>query len=156
MKNGEDIDSGPIPRDLTNKQMNFQTGVVLDNTPTGKKFGDIVVDVQASYSEGDDVTVTFWGAHPKNDLKIGSTYLEVQRLEEDQWITIANDWDWNTKYRWKRIDPVWGSSQVTIEWNIPQNTLPGTYRIVHYGNYKNGWNKKIYPYTGTSSTFTIN
>lgn len=156
MKNGDEVDSGPTPRDLRNDQMNLQTGVVLDNTPIGKHFGDVVRDAQGPYSCGDTVTVTFWGAHPKNDLKNGSTYLKVQRLDGDQWTTVASDWDWETKYIWKRIDSIWGTSQVTIEWNIPQDTEPGTYRIVHEGNYKDGWNKKIYPYTGTSSEFIVN
>ncbi|HOB29285.1 MAG TPA: neutral/alkaline non-lysosomal ceramidase N-terminal domain-containing protein [Bacillota bacterium] len=156
MTDGTEVESGPVPRDLRDEQMNFQTGVVLDNTPIGKKFGDIVVDVNNSYYSGDTATVTFWGGHPKNDLKTGSTFLEVQRLEDNQWITVASDWDWETCYIWKRKNALWGSSQVTIKWDIPLETQPGTYRIVHYGNYKNGWNGKIYPYTGTSSTFTLN
>ena len=36
-----------------------------------------------------------------------------------------------------------------------EDVKPGTYRIVHYGDYKNGWNHKIYPFTGTSDEFDV-
>ncbi|TCZ75502.1 alkaline ceramidase [Paenibacillus albiflavus] len=156
LKNGTPLDNGPTPIDLSNKQNNFQTGVVFDDVPIGKQFGSIVQNVEPSYNKGDVATVTFWGGHPKNDLKTQSTFLEVQRKDGDKWTVVSRDWDWDTKYIWKRVTPGGTTSQVTIEWNIPQEAASGTYRIVHYGNYKNGWDQKIYPYTGTSSTFIVN
>lgn len=156
LRDGTPLDSGPTPIDLSNVQNNFQTGVVLDNVPIFKQFGGIVHNVKSSYNKGEIASVTFWSGHPKNDLKTQSTFLEVQRKDGNQWTVVARDWDWDTKFIWKRTDPVLGYSQVTIEWDIPLDTDSGTYRIVHYGNYKNGWNQQIYPYTGTSSTFTVN
>lgn len=155
LKDGTSVDSGPTPVDLSNEQHNFQTGVVFDNVPLGKEFGDVVENVNKSYKKGNDASVTFWSGHPKNDLKTQSTFLEVQKQEDDEWITVASDWDWETKFIWKRVTPGGATSQVTIEWNIPEDVDTGTYRIVHYGDYKNGWNHKLYPYTGTSSTFTV-
>lgn len=154
--NHSDVAEGPTPRNLINEQMCFQTGVVLDNTPIKKNFGDVEKDVNPSYKPGEQVEVSFWAGHPKNDLKTQSTYLAVQRKVNDDWVIIANDWDFETKYNWKRIDAVGGTSLAIITWDIPNNTEPGEYRIVHYGNYKSGWNKKIYPYTGISSNFVIN
>jgi len=156
LKNGTTLNSGPTPIDLSNKQNNFQTGVVFDDVPIGKQFGSIVKNVKASYNKGDVATVTFWGGHPKNDLKTQSTFLEVQRKDGNTWTVVSRDWDWDTKYIWKRVTLGGSTSQVTIEWDIPLDAASGTYRIVHYGNYKNGWDQKIYPYTGTSSTFTVN
>lgn len=155
LADGTSVEPGPIPRDLSNAQATLQTGVVLDNVPASKNFGDIVSDVNPSYKTGDTVNVTFWSGHPKNDLKTQSTFLMIQKKIGDNWVTVANDWDWETIFRWKHIDPVLGSSQVTITWNIPKDAQSGIYRIVHNGEYKNGWNGKIYPYTGISSTFAV-
>lgn len=155
LKDGTSIDSGPTPIDLSNKQHNFQTGVVFDNVPIGKEFGDVVKNVDESYQKGNVASVTFWSGHPKNDLKTQDTYLEVQQKKDDDWIPVATDLDWETKFIWERVTPGGATSQVTIEWDIPQDADAGTYRIVHYGDYKNGWNHKIYSYTGKSSTFTV-
>jgi neutral ceramidase len=147
--------SAPV-RDLTNNQMSFQTGVVLDNTPIFKSFGDVVRQANASYVRGQRVDVEFWTGHPKNNLRQNSTFLEVQRWDGAAWRTVANDGDWTTMYRWVRVDPVWGTSKAAIAWDIPANAATGQYRIRHYGEYKNGWNGSINGLTGTSRTFQVN
>lgn len=153
--NNTEVPSGPTPRNLINDQMCYQTDVVLDNTPIGKKFGDIEQNVKTTYKAGETATVSFWSGHPKNDLKTQSTYLEVQKRSGNQWITVATDNDFETKYQWKRIDSVWGTSLSIISWDIPKDVVPGEYRIVHSGSYKNGWDGKVYPYSGVSGTFTV-
>jgi neutral ceramidase len=143
-------------RDLSNNQMSFQTGVVLDNVPIFKSFGDVERQANASYVRGQRVDVAFWTGHPKNNLRQNGTFLEVQRWDGAAWRTVANDGDWNTIYRWERVDPVWGSSKAVISWTIPPNAATGQYRIRHYGDYKNGWNGNVYGLTGTSRTFQVN
>jgi len=143
------------PRDLSNQQMSFQTGVVLDNVPLFKSFGDVELQAYAGYARGQRVNVEFWTGHPKNNLRQGGTFLEVQRWDGATWRTVANDGDWSTVYRWVRVDPVWGSSKAAISWDIPYDTVPGSYRIRHYGDYKNGWNGSINALTGTSRTFQV-
>ena len=52
----------------------------------------------------------------------------------------------------------WGYNPRTfsaISWDIPQDAVPGSYRIRHYGDYKNGWNGVIHGLTGTSRTFQV-
>ncbi|MFB9244149.1 neutral/alkaline ceramidase [Massilia antarctica] len=143
-------------RDLSNQQLSFQTGVVLDNTPLFKSFGDVVRQANASYARGQRVDVEFWTGHPKNDLRQNGSFLEVQRWEGAAWRTVATDGDWNTIYRWVRVDPVWGSSKAAISWDIPADAAPGQYRIRHDGNYKNGWDGSIRALSGTSRTFQVN
>jgi neutral ceramidase len=147
--------SAPV-RDLSNNQMSFQTGVVLDNTPIFKSFGDVVRQANASYVRGQRVDVEFWTGHPKNNLRQNGTFLEVQRWDGAAWRTVANDGDWSTIYRWVRVDGVWGTSKAAISWDIPANAATGQYRIRHYGDYKNGWNGSINGLTGTSRTFQVN
>jgi neutral ceramidase len=92
-----------------------------------------------------------------SDLKIQGTFLEVQRLSGSTWVTVARDWDWETRYRWKRnlCVPTLACSQVTIEWDIPDDATPGTYRIRHYGHWKSGWDWEIRSYAGTSRSFMV-
>lgn len=149
----------PEPRNLVAHQLNFQTGVVYDQAPVFKRIGDRVMDAQNQYQPGNTVRVSFWGGHPKNNLKTGSSYLFVQRLNVDKgkasWRTILTDNDWSTRYRWQRKDPLWGTSLVTIEWQIPQSQPEGRYRIRHEGTYKKNWTYRRVNYEGMSSEFEI-
>lgn len=153
---GTTIDSDLEPRIIPESdQMTFQTGVVLDNTPIGKSFGDVETQVRAHYTTGETVTVSFWTGHPKNDLKQQSSYFDVEKLEDSGWVRIKADWDWETRYKWERIDSVIGTSLAILEWTVPEHIESGTYRIVHHGAYLNGWDRKVYPFTGYSDEFFI-
>lgn len=155
---GTAVAPGPTPRDLRNAQTTVQTGVVFDDKPLWVSFGSVVTDANASYSRGSKVVVKFWGGHPKNNLRTQGTFLRVQRKSGSSWVTVANDWDWETKYRWQRnlCAPTFACSHVTVEWKIPSDATPGTYRIVHYGDWKSGWDGQISSYSGTSREFTVN
>ena len=155
LKSGQPAPAGDgTPRDLTGKQLNFQTGVVFDDKPLFKAFGSTNVEPAAGYQRGQTVAVEFWTGHPKNNLRRGGTFLEVQRQVGSGWQTVADDGDWDTTYRWTRNGVA--NSLARITWAVPPNATPGTYRIVHHGDYKNGWTGKIHPFTGTTRTFTVN
>ncbi|HEX8825030.1 MAG TPA: neutral/alkaline non-lysosomal ceramidase N-terminal domain-containing protein [Archangium sp.] len=158
MRNGTTVAPGPTPRDLRNDQTTVQTGVVYDDKPLSVNFGSLVTDARASYLRGETVSVKFWGGHPKNNLRRQDTFLQVQRKSGTTWVQVANDWDWETKYRWARYDcaPTYGCSHVTTEWKIPADATPGIYRIRHFGDWKSGWDGLIRPYSGTSREFTVN
>lgn len=166
--------AGPTPRDIRDAQILNTLGVVFDDKPLGADFGDVETDAEANYGRGDTVRVVFWGAHPRNDLRLEDTFLMVEhvttaevchdeivgcdtvRVCEDQ-VTgvqpIAHDWDPETVYRWERSGMA--NSKVTISWTIPDDTPPGQYRIRHFGNWKSGWTGTISPYDGTSCVFTV-
>jgi neutral ceramidase len=159
MRNGTTVAPGPTPRDLRNNQTTVQTGVVYDDKLLWVNFGSVFTDARASYLRGETVSVEFWSGHPKNNLRRQGSFLQVQRkTSTGTWVTVAQDWDWETKYRWKRYDcaPTYGCSHVTTEWKIPADATPGTYRIRHDGDWKSGWDGLIRPYTGYSREFTVN
>jgi neutral ceramidase len=157
MRTGATV-AGPTPRDLTCCQTTVQTGVVFDDKLLWVNFGDVVTNASASYTRGQTVSVKFWGGHPKNNLKTQSTYLEVQLKSGLSWITVASDWDPQTKYIWERNNcaPTFACSHITTQWTIPTSATVGTYRIRHYGHWKSGWDGSINAYTGTSREFTVN
>jgi neutral ceramidase len=153
MKNGYPVTPGPTPRDIANAQILNIPGVVFDDKPLFKSFGSVYSDASASYTRGQTVSVTFWGGHPKNNYKIQSTYLKVEKITSTGTTTVANDWDPETKYIWQR-DGI-ANSKITIKWDTT-NAAPSTYRIRHYGHWKSGWTGAITAYEGASRTFTVN
>jgi len=167
--------SGPTPRDISDDQILNVIGVVFDDKPLGKDFGDVETNANSSYNRGNTVKVVFWGAHPKNNHRIQGTFLKVEKVNtvevchnekvgcdtitvcEDQvtgYTTVSNDWDPETVYKWKRSGVA--NSKVTITWKIPADTPPGQYRIRHFGNWKSGWTGAISGYEGASRVFTVN
>ncbi|CAM2010034.1 neutral/alkaline ceramidase [Acanthopleuribacter pedis] len=155
MRGGQAVPAGPTPRDLSEAQLTFQTGVVLDNTPIFKDFGDVDKQPNRRYRTGETVEAHFWTGHPKNNLNSEAGFFEVQRKQNGSWVTLYTDADWDTVYRWKRKDAVWGTSLAKCYLTVTNTTPRGSYRIVHHGHYKNGWNGRIYSFSGTSRTFEI-
>lgn len=123
------------PRDLSQNQLNFQTGVVLDLPALGKRFGQVLLEPNASYTAGQTVSVRFQTGHPKNNLRRNGSFLLVQRWDGQAWQTIADDSDWATRYRWRRT--LGAESVADIDWAIPAGTATGRHRIVHLGDAKN-------------------
>lgn len=144
-----------FPKDLSRDQMTLQTGVVVDIG----KFGQVFQDVSSEYQRGATVQAIFWGAHPKNyfhrkNKNTQESFLFVQREEDDHWVDIANDNDWSTQMIWQREGIA--ASKITIQWFIPDDALPGHYRIMHQGwAKKNIFNKKVTKYVGYSNEFYV-
>jgi neutral ceramidase len=154
---GLPVDPGPTPRDLRCCQHTLQPGVIFDDKPLGVDFGDVKENARPSYQPGETVRVVFWGAHPKNNLRTMDTFLRVERLEGGNWVAVADDNDWETTYRWQReyCPPTLACSLITVEWHIPADIPPGTYRIRHFGDWKSGWDGVIRPYSGASRAFSV-
>lgn len=145
---GKPVDPYPYPPDIRNSTFALLPGVLLDEG----SFGTVRTQPQASYKIGSQVQVVFISANPRNNFRDGLTFLEVQKKVGNDWQTVFNDADWCTRYRWAR-DGIAGST-ATIQWFIPPETQPGTYRIVHYGDAKDLFGT-ITPFTGASNSFTV-
>ncbi len=150
--NDEVVADGPEPRDLSNDQFNFTTGVLFDDKPLLKSFGDVKEEPATEYSVGDRVRAVFWGGHPRNNLRLNDSFLIIEKIDGDKVTPVAYDWDPETRYRWNRESVSY--SLITIEWNTC-NAEPGTYRIRHMGDWKSGWTRKISPYSGKTRTFIL-
>ncbi|MFG2821675.1 neutral/alkaline non-lysosomal ceramidase N-terminal domain-containing protein [Kitasatospora sp. NPDC048365] len=155
LRAGNALPLGDPPPETAIGTLNVQTGVVLDSPGMLRTFGQVITDAAAGYQRGQQVSVVFVTGHPKNNLHRGSTFLEVQRAHGDTWTRCLDDGDWQTKYRWQRTNTVTGESTATITWDIAPDTPPGTYRIVHNGDAKNGLTGQINAFTGASRPFTV-
>ncbi|MBJ6760218.1 neutral/alkaline ceramidase [Myxococcaceae bacterium JPH2] len=158
LRDSRTLAPGPAPRDLRGAVVGLQPGVMFDDKLLWVNFGQVITDAKPAAARGDTVTVTFWGGHPRNDLKLGGTFMRVQRrMYDGTWVDVAYDWDWETKYHWERENcvPTLGCSRVAVSWRIPLDTVPGIYRLMHEGDWKSGWDGRVRPYTGTSRSFTV-
>ncbi|MEB3372162.1 neutral/alkaline ceramidase [Saccharopolyspora mangrovi] len=153
MRTGTRVPLGPVPPDMTGTLPNFQPGVVFDAAPPGRDFGDVLAEPARGYHRGEQVVAEFVTGHPKNDLRRGGTFAEVQHLVNGRWRTVADDRHWSTKYHWKRSGVA--SSTATITWDIPAAAPAGRYRIVHSGDWKAAGSGEIAPFTGTSRNFLV-
>ncbi|HEY8379481.1 MAG TPA: neutral/alkaline non-lysosomal ceramidase N-terminal domain-containing protein, partial [Nannocystis sp.] len=164
LRDGVPAEQKGVPLDLGDDQIINVPGVVADSPcilPDAllcpfEKFGDVVVPPPPVAHPGDRVTVTFRGAHPRNDLRTGESYMEVQRDEGGGvFAVVARDWDPETRFRWRRTNgPLSPTSEVDLEWKIPEDAKPGTYRFVYHGGAKS-LGGTITPISGTSPTFLV-
>lgn len=153
MKEKEQVDPGPEPPDYSNNQISLQTGVWFDDKPWDKEFGEVKKEPKLEYKKGDKAEVSFYGAHPNNNLRTEDTFLKVERQDSDKWVTVYTDKDFCTVFRWKRD---WiANSVITCEWNIPLDQPTGVYRIKYFGNWKSGWTGQIKAFSGLSREFRV-
>ncbi len=65
--------------------------------------------------------------------------------------------DWFCVFRFHWIKGLAGRSRSKVEWHIPLTAQTGTYRIQHFGHYKQIMDNNTIttPYVGTSDAFKV-
>ncbi|KAH8667503.1 Neutral/alkaline nonlysosomal ceramidase [Tricladium varicosporioides] len=147
--------AGPMPPDNRANSLNLMTGVVYDNPPLFKSFGDVISQPSASYARGAVVNATFVGANPRNNFRLEGTFTAVELLQNGKWIRVRDDSDWFLVYTWYRDDGLLGSSHVVVSWETESYATPGTYRIKYYGDSKTPVTGSIVGFEATSGSFTL-
>ncbi|KAI1770377.1 Neutral/alkaline nonlysosomal ceramidase [Hypoxylon cercidicola] len=148
-------DPGPTPPDNRGSSLSFITGVVQDNAPLGRSFGDCTAQPQATYARGAVVNATFVGANPRNNLRLEGTFAAIERQDGDTWTQVRDDTDWSLVYTWTRTNTILGYSDVVISWETEAEAEPGTYRTRYYGDSKALVGGGITAFDGTSNAFTL-
>lgn len=64
--------------------------------PLTHRFGDVILDASDSYVVGSRVEVRFCAASPRNNVKLGGTFLTVEKYESRKWNVVATDAHWET------------------------------------------------------------
>lgn len=146
---------GPSPPDNRDNSLSFITGVVNDNAPIGKKFGDCTTQPSPTYTRGAVVNATFVGANPRNNLHLEGTFAAIEKKEGSGWVQVRDDSDWDLVYTWTRTNWFLGYSDVVISWETGLNAEPGTYQIRYFGDSKAFVGGGITAFEGASSAFTI-
>ncbi|KAM6964436.1 neutral ceramidase isoform 1-T2 [Tautogolabrus adspersus] len=148
---------GPEPP-FFQKLFNLLSAAPVDRKPENSSFGDVLQQVYPVYRQGDVVSVTFVAGNPRHSGDIrDKTFVTVELYDNrtNSWEVIYNDASWETRFQWLK-----GSnrqSNSTVEWHIPQTAPSGSYRIKHFGHYKQlkGLRPVITPYEGTSDVFRV-
>lgn len=153
MVSGAAVEPGLPPRDRTSALRLTRPGVAFDDKPLRESFGKVLQDALPAYQAGQVVKASFRSGHPKNHLQTQDSFLRVERWQDGQWVAVAQDWDWETSYQWRREGIAY--SVVDVVWRIPAGTPVGSYRLRHDGHWKNGWTGAINPYTGVSRAFRV-
>ncbi|XP_075389552.1 neutral ceramidase [Tenrec ecaudatus] len=133
---------------------------LVDRTPLGRHFGDVLQPARSEYRVGEVAEVTFVGANPKNSAQNQThhNFLTVEKYEHasTSWQIVHNDASWDTRFYWHK--GTLGMSNATIAWHIPATAQPGIYRIKYFGhNRKQDLLKPavILSFEGVSSDFEV-
>uniref|UniRef100_UPI003AAB5B7B neutral ceramidase isoform X1 n=1 Tax=Centroberyx gerrardi TaxID=166262 RepID=UPI003AAB5B7B len=137
---------------------NLLPAAAADRKPANSSFGDVLQQVQPAYRAGDVASVTFVAGNPRHSGDIrDKTFVavEIYHNRTATWEVVYTDASWETRFSWLK-----GSdrrSNATVDWFIPLTAPTGSYRIKHYGHYKQmkGLRPVITPYNGTSHVFTV-
>ncbi|XP_063992674.1 neutral ceramidase [Diachasmimorpha longicaudata] len=154
--NGSKLEPGPSPPDMTTKNLiSLQTPVIYDTPRWGHDFGDCLKQPEEIVRPGQTVSAIFVSGHPRNNLMTDSSFLTVERIDNNgNWIEVATDGNWETRFYWARTSSILGTSQVEITWDIPLDVLPGKYRIRHNGYYRYILGG-VFHYRGFSDIFEV-
>lgn len=151
------LPSGPQPPFFENL-FSLLAAAPADRKPSNSSFGDVLQQVYPVYRPGDVASVTFVAGNPRHSGDIrDKTFATVEIFDNrtETWEIVHTDASWETRFHWLK-----GSnreSNATVEWHIPPTAPAGSYRIQHFGHYKElkGFRPIITPYNGSSDTFTV-
>uniref|UniRef100_A0A8B9K1T1 Neutral ceramidase n=1 Tax=Astyanax mexicanus TaxID=7994 RepID=A0A8B9K1T1_ASTMX len=129
----------------------------VDRSPENTTFGDVLQQVHPVYKVGEVASVTFVAGNPRNSGEMrDKTFVTVEKFHNSTstWEVVHTDASWETRFYW--IKGTANQSNATVEWHIPLSAESGTYRIRHFGHYKQ---RVIFPvitaYEGSSHTFRV-
>jgi neutral ceramidase len=163
LRDGTPAPEGPAAPADTNPGL-VRTPYVPSDVPGAAGFGALLTDVPPTATPGDTVRAEFQAAHPRNDLKLQSSYVYAERQNAGGgWDVVVTDKSPELLYVWKPtapslvpLDPAFvGTSTAEAVWTIPRNTPAGVYRLRHEGVAQTDPSAPLEPYSGTSSPFTL-
>ena len=121
MASGDPVETGPRPaRQRSRIASPMGTPLLERRRPLN------VLEAPGSVRSGELVTARFTADHPNTEIR--PTYLLIERLDGDGWITIADDSSLTTSITWHRdLRLRWAA---TVTWVAGE---PGAYRISYVG-----------------------
>ncbi|XP_067225343.1 neutral ceramidase isoform X3 [Chanodichthys erythropterus] len=154
-----ELPKGPEPPFFDeDKLFNQVKDPVADVAPVNTTFGDVLEQVNPVYKVGEVASVTFVAGNPRHSGDIrDTTFVTVELFHNNTntWEIVHTDASWETRFHWEK--GLAGRSRSKVEWHIPLTAQTGTYRIQHFGHYKQSMDNStiIKPYVGTSDDFKV-
>lgn len=133
--NGTAAPLGPDPPSFVDKQWEGLKAPGPDLVLPGRSLGLVLKQPEASYflrSKPNEtvVNVTFYGANPRQSLRRGGTFLEVQhQTTAGSWETIANDDALSTRLYWEKVEVLTESAGAETQPAAAAATAAGVFEI---------------------------
>ncbi|XP_077595165.1 neutral ceramidase [Stigmatopora nigra] len=152
--------AGPEPPFFQRNLFDLLGGAKADGKADNATFGQVLRQVLPVYRQGDVASVTFVAGNPRHsgdvrDRSFVSVEIRDDATAGEAWTLVHTDASWETRFIWLKDSN--RRSNATVEWHIPGDAVPGTYRIRHFGHYKSikGLRPVITAYQGTSDVFRV-
>lgn len=157
MARGEKMNPGSPPADLADEVRLTLDHGDFDAAPLLHDFGDVIEDAAAAFQPGDTVRASFVGASLNHRPTRPDGFLVVEREVGGRFEIVARDDDVETKIFWRRkaCFPTFRCSEVTVEWRIPRDAPPGSYRIRYLGTHKSLGSRALTDFEGVTRVFQI-
>ena len=172
LADGTPVRSSADAGDLRGMVESNALGNEFDEPPADGSFGEISRRPDPTYSTGATMSVSFWTGHPDNAFSQGSRHFEVQRLVAAEWTTVATESDGSTKGTWTQSSrtippydpldpfaeppaPINEAFTVTIDWQIPDDAVPGTHRVIFHGSEKPEGGAELRTFDAQSPSFEV-
>uniref|UniRef100_A0A674BBM8 Neutral ceramidase n=1 Tax=Salmo trutta TaxID=8032 RepID=A0A674BBM8_SALTR len=155
----QELPKGPEPPFFKDSQLfSLLPAAAVDKKPINTTFGEVLEQVDPEYTVGDVASVTFVAGNPRHsgDMR-DKTFVTVEKYHNSTayWDVVHTDASWETRFHWVKNG---AESNATIEWHIPLSAQAGSYRIRHFGHYKQrkGFLETvILAYEGVSDVFRV-
>uniref|UniRef100_A0A4W6EBR2 Neutral ceramidase n=1 Tax=Lates calcarifer TaxID=8187 RepID=A0A4W6EBR2_LATCA len=144
-----ELPAGPEPPFFTKNLFSLLPAAAVDRKPENTSFGDVLQQVYPVYRQ-----VGHMFTHLKSEVYLQSCLCVISIFLLQLSLRILFDVSC-CRFHWLQ-----GSnrqSNATVEWHIPLSAPSGSYRIKHFGHYKQmkGLRPVITPYEGTTDVFRV-
>ena len=119
---------------------------------TARAMGIATVAVYSDADRGSAHVAACDDAVPLGGLAAADSYLRVERESDGERITVADDGDWSTTFRWRRTRR--RGSVITLTWTVPTNTPPGRHRLRYDGDIREA-DGRTHGFTTATEPFEI-
>uniref|UniRef100_A0A674BAL1 Neutral ceramidase n=1 Tax=Salmo trutta TaxID=8032 RepID=A0A674BAL1_SALTR len=152
----QELPKGPEPPFFKDSQLfSLLPAAAVDKKPINTTFGEVLEQVDPEYTVGDVASVTFVAGNPRHSGDMTFVTVEKYHNSTAYWDVVHTDASWETRFHWVKNG---AESNATIEWHIPLSAQAGSYRIRHFGHYKQrkGFLETvILAYEGVSDVFRV-
>jgi len=157
MARGESVDAGTPPPDLSREIQVVLDSDDFDAAPLFRDFGEVIEDVAQSLQPGDTARASFVGASLNHCPTRHGGFMAVEREVNGRFEVVARDSDVETKVFWQRqlCPPSFRCSRVTLEWRIPEDAPPGSYRLRYLGTRQPMDGGELRDFEGVSRVFQV-
>lgn len=157
MARGEAVDQGAPPADLAGEIRAELDHGDFDAAPLFRDFGEVIADAAEAFQPGDTVRASFVGASLNHRPTRPGGFMVVEREVNGRFEVVARDGDVETKIFWRRAAcfPSFRCSEVTLEWQIPKDAQPGSYRLRYLGTRKPMGRAALEDFEGVTRVFQI-